>query len=1088
MTSEYVYILGVPNFANYESSTALLRIPRRGGEIDYVSIGEDRTTRLKHPYHFPLRGIDYCLRHFGLESLQQVDWIATDYARLPRWLNSGPGYRKLEHDYLKLNLRFPRERILILDHHDAHAASCYYPSGFDEAGVLIVDGMGSELNTQSAYHFRGDSVTWSERGYDWGIGRLYSLVTGGILPYGPEKGYGKVMGLAPYGRNAPGPVLDFLGEQRGMRTDYSAFFTRFPISRLTQTQVPHCRDRAQVMDHPYPRAAYEVQEECERQLIAFARHIHEQTGTRRLCISGGVALNGRANYEILRQTPIKEIWVQPGCSDTGIPFGLALWAYYQKVARPAGDARASVSMRHAYCGSPYDAAQIDATLERYGVRHRPENIEQTAAWLADGKIVAVFEGASEYGPRALGHRSILADPRREEMKDRLNTSVKFREPYRPYAPVVLREHVNEYFELDCDSPFMLIVADVRKEKRAVIPSVTHVDGTARVQTVTRADNGRYYELLEAFYRHTGVPVLLNTSFNVNREPIVETPIDALICAFGTSIDYLILEGRVIECAPYRDTKLVERMEADRKAHLDAEYRRLTAKYLHQYNREEMERYLQEENRIADWYRDYRAKYELEKLMDRWRAERRRVLVIGTPAHTKCLYLFIPEFPGVAVSAFARWQAPGEQAEFARVYPEISPEQIDWSSVDEILVSSHEYQRDILSWLADRAPPGKPVHALYDGACDSLLFVLPGKWPVMNIGDAERHGLTWSGAGKQRTASAIDFDFEPARIEIGERYAVAINYHDVRPAQPPARLSFGPHETPERLAGQVKALKEKFSFCRVRDLVDPKADLPESTVILTFDDGLRSVNEHTLPVLRSSGTTASIYVCALPYVEQRVLDVQKIQLLTAKLGRERFQRAFAEELARQNARGVEREPMHYADGYAFYRYDDEATRAFKLDLNYRLPYALVSPVLETLFREAFGAERDVVKEIYLSVDELKLLVDQGFELGVHGYDHKVLPRLTFEQQRENLRAAIEFLTPIAGHGLTLSCPYGFSDDGTKRAMKELGLQAGLSLGRKMITPEDIQARWQLPRYDVNDCFAKTDNALRNEVFSFLSPGD
>jgi carbamoyltransferase len=184
--SQFIYILGVPNFANYEAAASLIRVPRAGGEVQYVSIAEDRLARVKHTYAFPLRGIEYCLRAFGLESLEQVDYIYTDYARLPRWLNSGPGYRKLEHDYLKLRLKYPVDRVRVVDHHDAHAASAFFLSPFDEAAVLVVDSLGSRLNTQTLYHADQQRLRVVERGDLWGIGRLYSLVTGAVLPYGPE--------------------------------------------------------------------------------------------------------------------------------------------------------------------------------------------------------------------------------------------------------------------------------------------------------------------------------------------------------------------------------------------------------------------------------------------------------------------------------------------------------------------------------------------------------------------------------------------------------------------------------------------------------------------------------------------------------------------------------------------------------------------------------------------------------------------------------------------------------------------------------------------------------------------------------------
>ena len=264
-----------------------------------------------------------------MESLEQIDFIYTDYARLPRWLNSGPGYRKLEHDYLKLRLRYPRERIRVVDHHDAHAASAFYPSPFDEAAVLVVDSLGSRLNTQTLYHFRDGEARMLERGDHWGIGRLYSLVTGSVLPYGPEKGFGKTMGLAPYGAVHPGPVLDFSPRDQGMSSDYSAFFSRPPLPRVVAKGVQRCEDRERVLDPYFARAAYDVQQECERQMVRMAEYAYEQTGSRNLCIAGGTALNGLANARVLQRSRFENVWIPPGCSDTGLSLGLALWGYFQ---------------------------------------------------------------------------------------------------------------------------------------------------------------------------------------------------------------------------------------------------------------------------------------------------------------------------------------------------------------------------------------------------------------------------------------------------------------------------------------------------------------------------------------------------------------------------------------------------------------------------------------------------------------------------------------------------------------------------------------------------------------------------------------
>ncbi|MGH7552407.1 MAG: carbamoyltransferase family protein, partial [Longimicrobiales bacterium] len=636
MATEYTYVLGVPNFANYEASASLIQVPRGGGEIAYVSIGEDRLTRTKHTYAFPLRGIQYCLEAFGLESIEQIDFIYTDYARLPRWLNSGPGYRKLEHDYLKLRLRYPRERIRVVDHHDAHAASAFYPSPFDEAAVLVVDSLGSRLNTQTLYHFHDGEARVLERGDHWGIGRLYSLVTGSVLPYGPEKGFGKTMGLAPYGAVHPGPVLDFKPKDHGMSSDYSAFCSRPPLPRIVATGVRRCEDRERVLDLYFARAAYDVQQECERQMVRMAEYAYERTGSRNLCIAGGTALNGLANARVLQRSRFENVWIPPGCSDTGLSLGLALWGYFQDVAG-SERTKVTVSMTAPYTGRPYARETIARMLDGYGIAYRAVEPEAVASHIAAGKVIGWFEGGSEFGPRALGHRSILADPRDPGMKDTLNRRVKFREPYRPYAPSVLAEHAREWFELEADSPFMLMVVDVREDKRARIPAVTHVDNTTRPQTVAASVNPNYHRLISEFHRLTGVPMVLNTSLNINREPIVETPIDALICVFGTAIDFLYIEGLLVECPPYANPEMVARLMADRTRTLDEEWKAITRRHLTRYDTAERDTWLAEENKIAEWHREYRAKYELERRLAAWKAKRANVVILGTRGHTRCLY-------------------------------------------------------------------------------------------------------------------------------------------------------------------------------------------------------------------------------------------------------------------------------------------------------------------------------------------------------------------------------------------------------------------------------------------------------------------
>lgn len=1090
MSNEHIYILGVPNFSNYESSASMLQIPKNGGDIKYVCIGEDRLTRLKHTYTFPLRGIEYCMNHFGLEDIEQIDYLATDYARIPRWINSGPAYRKLESDYLKIKLKIPNEKILIMDHHDAHAASCYYPSGFEEAGVLIVDGMGSNLNTQTGYHFNKNQVTWCERGYDWGVGRLYSMVTGAILPYGPEKGYGKVMGLAAYGENQPRSGLNMQGKIHGMQSDYSDFFSRFPISRLVSKNAPQCLDRQMVMKAPFPSIAFEVQEECERALIEFAKYINQTTGTKNLCIAGGVALNGRANYKILKETSIENIWVQPACSDTGLSFGLAIWAAYQIIGKDDFYKKNKITMTHAYCGSTYSASEIDRTLKKYGVKYKNVNPEEIAKLISKKNIIAYFEGGSEFGPRALGHRSILADPRDPNMKEKLNSTVKFREEYRPYAPVILREKLSEYFELECDSPFMLIVADVKKDKYNVIPSVNHVDGTARIQTVTKHDNGNYYDILKSFYKITGVPVLLNTSFNVNREPIVETPEDALICAFGTSIDYLVLDGRLINCKQYKDPQLVTKITKDRNEKNEKNYKKILKKHLFGYDKSEMDLYIKEENLIADWHRDYRSKYELEKLISIWNKDKKKILVVGTREHTKCLYMYIAGFSDIDVKFFVPWDNKiGEKAEFSGIYNEISTKKIDWNVIDEVLISSHEYQREIRDWLKIYSPDEKKINTIYDDASDNLIFILPNKWPIICEYKSIKYKLEKSSI-KQITASNIDFDFEPSSIKLDERYAVVINYHYLR-TQNNNSPAIDHFTTPEHFAEQLRQINENFTFCKCLDLVDEGKNLGESNVVISFDDGLKDIISSAQPILKRYNVLATFFICSSPYIDEKVLFVQKVQLLMKHLGIKVFSKQFYELLKIEANETYLKNSLKYAENYKFYRYDSEEIRNFKLDLNYLVPYKYTEKIIDKIFANIFdyAQEKEFVEKIYLNKDDFKRLLDDGHELALHSHSHRVLPNLSFELQKNDLELCYQFLNSITGQkSFTMAYPYGFNNINTKRAMKELDIKAGFNLDRQMLTPKHIKDRWDLPRYDVNDCFDKQTNDLNYKVFSNLSTGD
>jgi carbamoyltransferase len=583
-----MHILGIS--AYYHDSAACLV---RDGEV-VAAAQEERFTRKKHDHRYPANAVEFCLKRAGITP-KELDYVAfydkpllkferlletyIDYApsglrsflmAMPLWLREKLWIR----EQVSKEAGF-EGKVLFTEHHESHAASAFFPSPFESAAVVTMDGVG-EWATSSYGYGRGNELhLLKELHFPHSLGLLYSAFTY-YTGFRVNSGEYKVMGLAPYGE--PRYVRAILDEVVDLREDgslrlnmkyfnFAAGLTmtspafdrlfggppRAPESEVTQREMDLARS---------------VQEVTEEAMLRMARHAHKETGERNLCLAGGVALNCVGNGRILREGPFERVWVQPAAGDAGGSLGAALSVWYQylgngrrveEVCRGGAD-----GMRGSYLGPEFSNDEIEESLVTLGARYRRVPHEELAGavarQLADEKVVGWFQGRMEFGPRALGARSILGDPRSPRMQSQMNLKIKFRESFRPFAPSVLRERVSDYFELEDDSPYMLLVAPVREGlrrdtaaeegglfgierlnvPRSTIPAVTHVDYSARVQTVRREDNPAYYDLLAAFERLTGCAVVVNTSFNVRGEPIVCTPAQAFACFMRTEMDCLVV--------------------------------------------------------------------------------------------------------------------------------------------------------------------------------------------------------------------------------------------------------------------------------------------------------------------------------------------------------------------------------------------------------------------------------------------------------------------------------------------------------------------------------------------------------------------
>jgi carbamoyltransferase len=591
------YVLGISAFF-HDSAAALLR----DGEV-VAAAQEERFTRRKQDPDFPARAVEFCLRQVGIGpgAVEVVAFYEKPFVKFGRLLDtfcstapSGyPLFQSAFPPWAEEKLRLPQViraalgdgfsgRIVFAEHHESHAASAFFPSPFDEAAILTLDAVG-EWSTTALGHGKGDRLVLNqEQRFPHSLGMLYSAFTY-YTGFKVNSGEYKLMGLAPYGRPIHRDrILEHvveLGEDGSLLMDMSYFdylrgetmtSQRFHDLFGGPPRAPETNITQKEMD-----LAASVQAVCEEVVLRAAAHVHRATGSEDLVMAGGVALNCVANGRLAREGPFRRIWVQPAAGDAGGALGAALLAWHHMLGKPRG-VNPRDAQRGSLLGPAFENDEIGFFLDAMGARyHRIDDesllLGRLAELLDQDKVLGWFHGRMEYGPRALGARSIIGDPRSPTMQRTMNLKIKYRESFRPFAPCVLREHVHEVFETEPeqDWPYMLFVAPVRdahrvplgpedRERmsdpdlrvrvsvpRSTLPAITHVDYSARVQTVDEERHGRFYRLMHRFHERTGCPVVVNTSFNIRGEPIVCSPDDALRCFLATDMDCLVLENHIL---------------------------------------------------------------------------------------------------------------------------------------------------------------------------------------------------------------------------------------------------------------------------------------------------------------------------------------------------------------------------------------------------------------------------------------------------------------------------------------------------------------------------------------------------------------
>ncbi|HPN73149.1 MAG TPA: carbamoyltransferase [Candidatus Omnitrophota bacterium] len=589
MKNNKTYILGISAYY-HDSAAALLE----NGNI-IAAAQEERFTRKKHDPSFPSKAVEYCLKEAGVEpgDLDVVAFYDKPFVKFERLLETYLAYapsgiwsfiqamppwikKKLfMKEHIKSELGY-QGRIIFPEHHHSHAASAFYPSPFEEAAILTVDGVG-EWATVTLGKGRGNRIElFEEIRFPHSLGLLYSAFTY-YCGFKVNSGEYKLMGLAPYGEPVYAQII--LDELIDLKPDGSfklnmKYFNYCAGLTMTNRKFhklfggPPRKKEAEV-EQRHMDLARSVQVVTESVVMKMARHLYDTTSCRNLCMAGGVALNCVSNGKVLREGPFEKIWIQPASSDAGGALGAALVAWHEYLGNVRHATKTRDSQKASLLGPDFSDEEVERYLKENGIPYtrmgKEDLYSRVASLIAAENVIGWFQGRMEFGPRALGSRSILGDPRSEKMQSVINRKIKFRESFRPFAPSILAENAKEYFGLDSESPYMLIVSPVAeekrvpmkndslsrgmeklKEKRSEVPAITHVDYSARVQTVKREDNPDYYALIEKFSELHGCPLVINTSFNVRGEPIVCTPDDAYRCFMRTNMDYLVMGSFVID--------------------------------------------------------------------------------------------------------------------------------------------------------------------------------------------------------------------------------------------------------------------------------------------------------------------------------------------------------------------------------------------------------------------------------------------------------------------------------------------------------------------------------------------------------------